>query len=148
MIRLTRSQVQPIGLDIGFDSVKMLQLEVVGEHLSVVAAARQAMSPEVRTKPELRIPMACDLIKQMIRQGEFSGRRAVVALPREMLYVKNLRLPLIPPHELQQAVRFEAKNIFPFDTTKAHVQIIPAGEVRQGLDVRQEVIVLAAKRVD
>jgi len=26
MIKLTRSQVQPIGLDIGFDSVKMLQV--------------------------------------------------------------------------------------------------------------------------
>jgi type IV pilus assembly protein PilM len=148
MIRLTRSHVQPIGLDIGFDSVKMLQVEVVGEHLSVVAAARQVMSPEARSQPDLRISLACDLIKQMIRQGEFSGRRAVVSLPREMLHVKNLRLPLIPPHELQQAVRFEAKNIFPFDTAKAHIQIIPAGEVRQGLDVRQEVIVIAAQYED
>ena len=148
MIRLTRSQVQPIGLDIGFDSVKMLQVEIVGEHLSVLAAARQSMSPEARATPGRRIALACDLIKQMLRQGGFSGRRAVVTLPREMVFVKNLRLPLIPPHELQQAVKFEAKNIFPFDTNKAHVQIIPAGEVRQGLDVRQEVIVLAARFED
>ena len=46
MIRLTRAQVQPIGLDIGHDSVKLLQLEVVGETLSVTAAARHALPDE------------------------------------------------------------------------------------------------------
>jgi len=84
----------------------------------------------------------------MFRHGDFSGRRVVTAVPREILHVKNLRMPLIPQHELAAAVRFEAKNIFPFDTDKAHLQIIPAGEVRQGIDVRQEVIVLAAKHDD
>jgi type IV pilus assembly protein PilM len=148
MIRLTRSQVQPIGLDIGFDSIKMLQVEAVGQHLAVVAAARLPMNPEARANPEMRVPMACDAIRQMMRQGGFAGKNVVAALPREMLHVKNLRLPLIPPHELAQAVRFEARNIFPFDTDKAHLQILPAGEVRQGLDVRQEVIVLAAKQDD
>ena len=148
MIRLQRTQVQPIGLDIGFDSVKMLQMEAIGQTLSVLAAARQTMDPEARSKPELRTAMACDIIRQMLRQGGFAGRKVIVALPREMLYVKNLRLPLIPPHELAQAVKFEAKNIFPFDTDRAQLQILPAGEVRQGLDVRQEVIVLAAKQDD
>jgi type IV pilus assembly protein PilM len=149
MIRLTRSQVQPIGLDVGSDSVKMLQLETIGQTLAVVAAARQPLPPAAREeKPELRVPLAVDLIRQMFRGGRFSGRRVVVALPREMLHVKNLRMPLIPQHELAAAVKFEAKNIFPFDTDKAHIQILPAGEVRQGIDVRQEVIVLAAKQDD
>jgi type IV pilus assembly protein PilM len=148
MIRLTRSQLQPIGLDIGYDSVKLLQVETYGQTLGVVAAARQTLPQEVRENPELRMPVASDMIRQMFRQGGFSGRRVVAAVPREILHVKNLRMPLIPHHELIAAVKFEAKNIFPFDTDKAHVQIITAGEVRQGLDVRQEVIVLAAKNED
>jgi type IV pilus assembly protein PilM len=148
MIRLTRSQVQPIGLDIGSDSVKMLQVETIGQTLSVVAAARQPMPPAVRDKPELRLPVAMELLRQMLRQGSFAGRRVVVALPREMQYVKNLRMPLIPQHELSAAVSFEVRNIFPFDTDAARVQILPAGEVRQGIDVRQEVIALAAKLDD
>jgi type IV pilus assembly protein PilM len=148
MIRLMRSHVQPIGLDIGFDSIKMLQCEVTGHALSVVSAARQAMPQGAREKPELRLAVATDVIKQMLRSGDFVGRHVVAALPREMLHVKNLRMPLIPQHELNAAVRFEAKNIFPFDTDKAHIQIIPAGEVRQGIDVRQEVIVLAARHED
>lgn len=148
MIRLTRSQVQPVGLDIGHDGVKMLQVETVGQTLAVVAAARQAFPTQARENPDLRLASAVDLIRQMFRQGDFSGRRVVTAVPREILHVKNLRMPLIPQHELAAAVRFEAKNIFPFDTDKAHIQILPAGEVRQGIDVRQEVIVLAARHED
>jgi type IV pilus assembly protein PilM len=148
MFRLARTQVQPIGLDIGFDSVKMLQVEVVGQTLSVVAAARESLPPAAREKPELRLPTAMGLIKRMLRHGKFSGRSVIAPLPREIVHAKNLRMPLIPAQELAAAVRFEAKNIFPFETEHACVQIIPAGEVRQGIDVRQEVIVLAARNDD
>ena len=148
MIRLTRSQIQPIGLDIGFDSIKMLQLEALGQTLSVVAAARQQFPEEVRTQPELRLPLAVDMIRKMLRQGGFVGRDIVTALPREIVHVKNLRLPTIPPHELAAAVAFEARNIFTFDTDKAHVDYCVAGEVRQGAEVRQELIVLAAQDGD
>jgi type IV pilus assembly protein PilM len=148
MIRLTRSQVQPIGLDIGFDSIKMLQLEALEQSLSVVAAARQQFPEEVRTQPELRLPVAVDMIRKMLRQGGFVGRDVVTSLPREIVHVKNLRLPTIPPHELAAAVEFEARNIFAFDTDKAHVDYCVAGEVRQGSEVRQELIVLAAQDGD
>jgi type IV pilus assembly protein PilM len=167
MIRLTRSHLQPVGLDIGSDSIKMMQLEAIGpssgraavvsssafpsvgsQTLSVYAAARESLPAAARERSELRIAAAGDMIRQMFRHGRFSGRNAVVSLPREMLHVKNLRMPLIPPQELLAAVRFEARNIFPFDTDKCHMQILPAGEVRQGIDVRQEIIVLAARNED
>src|SRR4051794_24817430 len=108
MIRLTRSQVQPIGIDVGSVSVKMLQLETIGQTLAVVAAARQAIPPAARENPEMRLAFASDLVKQTLRPGGFAARRAVVAPPREILHVKNLRMPLIPPQELAGAVKFEA----------------------------------------
>src|SRR5207249_1734494 len=113
MIRLTRSQVQPVGLDLGSDSIKMLQVETIGggkeggqQTLSVLAAAREPVPAAAREKPELRLAASGDVIRQMFRHGKFAGRRAVVALPREMLHVKNLRMPLIPPQELLAAVKF------------------------------------------
>lgn len=148
MIRLMRSQVLPIGLDLGFDSIKMLQLEVVDGALSVLCAAKRQMPEEVRANPELRLPVAMDLVRQMLRQEYFRGRSIVTTLPREMVHAKNLRLPMIPPGELESAVRFEARNVFPFDAEQAHVRHLQAGDVRQGNDTRQEVIVLAATHDD
>lgn len=147
MIRLTRSQVQPIGLDLGLDSIKMLQLEVLEQPrgLSVVAAAKQPLPEEIRTQPELRLPVAMDLVRQMLRDGAFHGRRIVTCLPREIVHVKNIRLPIMPQAEIESAVEFEARNVFPFDTDQATLRYLPAGEVRQGSDTKLEVIALAAR---
>ncbi len=148
MFRLSRAQPQPIGVDIGQDSIKLLQLQVVGNELEVIAAAKQAISEEVRSQPQLLMKNVTDMIRQMLRHQPFVGRNIITSLPRGIVHVKNLRLPLMPAAELEAAVQFEAKNIFPFETEQAFVRYLPAGEVRQGTDTRQEVIVLAAKHED
>ena len=83
MIRFTRAQVLPIGVDIGHDSVKMVQVEAVGESLTVTAAAKAPLPAEIKSQPQLRMPVAADLVRQMIRQHSFRGRRIVASLPRE-----------------------------------------------------------------
>ncbi|MCC6238767.1 MAG: pilus assembly protein PilM [Phycisphaerales bacterium] len=144
MIRLTRSHIQPIGIDFGTDSIKLIQLEVTGQSLAVVAAARRQISPGPWDDPQ-RVAQIGVLLRQMLRQGGFSGRRIVTALPREMVHVKNIRLPNMPPQELAQAVNFEAAHLFPFEVHDSMVHHIIAGEVRQATDVKQEVIVLAVQ---
>ena len=84
----------------------------------------------------------------MIEQGGFTGHSVVTALPREIVHIKNLRLPLMPAAELPAAISFEARNVFPFNAESAYVDYLTAGEVRQGAEARQEVIVLAAKHGD
>jgi type IV pilus assembly protein PilM len=149
MIRLTRTQLLPIGLDIGRDSVKLLQLEVNGaSSLSVRAMSRAATPEAARGNPHLRAEAAGAIVKEAMRQGGFAGNRCVAALPREMVQMKNFRLPVMPPAEMESAVKFEARNLFGFDTDDAQVQFIPAGEVRQGSDTLAEVIVFAAKNAD
>lgn len=150
MFRLNHAQPQPIGLDIGHDGIKMLQVEVApaGNTLSVVAATRSVLPAEVRGDHALRMAAAVDLIRQAVRQQPFHGRDVVATLPREIVHVKNLRLPQMPAAEIEQAVQFEAPNVFPFAVDRARVHYLPAGEVRQGADVRQEVIVFAVKNDD
>src|SRR3954469_16592626 len=87
MIRFTRAQVLPIGVDIGHDSVKMLQVEAVGSNLEVTAAAKMPLPPEVKADPALRMPLASGLIRQMLRQHPFRGRQVVAALPREVVHM-------------------------------------------------------------
>jgi type IV pilus assembly protein PilM len=133
-------------LDLGHDSIKMMQLEASENSLSVVAAAKQSLPEEARRQPELSLAVAMDLVRQMLRGHSFSGRSIITSLPREMVHAKNLRLPMMPPAEVESAVEFEAKNIFPFDTDDAVIRHLPAGEVRQGNDSKLEVIALAARK--
>jgi type IV pilus assembly protein PilM len=152
MLRLSRPHIQPIGLDIGLDSIKMLQLDVTGDGdaraLSVVAAAKHLLPDEARKRPEHRAALAGETLRRMFAQQPFVGRRVVAALPREIVHVKNLRLPRMTIDELPAAVQTEARSLFPFDCNEACIQFLPAGEVRQGSELRQEVIVVAARQAD
>jgi type IV pilus assembly protein PilM len=153
MFRLNRPQIQPIGVDIGHDSVKMLQLEAREQSLVVHASARRTLDVDgaaagQSSPAELISPQAAQAIRELLSGGNFAGRTAVVALPRHVVHVKNLRLPPMPPGELASVVDFEARGVFPFDTAEAHVEFLVAGEIRQGTDVRQEVVVLAARNAD
>jgi len=156
---LLRTKVQPIGLDIGHGNIRMLQLAVESDSasspkkadtrkLSVIAAAKHRVPESSKTDVQHRVKHAAETIRKMFMQQPFIGRKVVAALPREMVHVKNLRLPSIPEDELLAAVEFEARNLFPFDVDQARIQVLPAGEVRQGNEVRQEVIVLAVKNAD
>lgn len=148
MFRLTRSQLQPVGIDIGHSGVRMLQLEVVGEHLQVRAAAAESFGPDVLADPALRLPAAVDIIRQLLRQGDFRGREAVVNLPREMVRIKNLRMPVIPPQEIEEAVALEAREKLGFDTEHVQVRHMVAGEVRQNNDTLIEIIAFAVAEAD
>lgn len=148
MFRINRSQIQPIGLDIGHDSVKLLQLVVTGRSLTVHAAARRMLDVSRQPSGELVSAEAIEAVRDLLRGGNFYGRTAVAALPRQIVLVKNLRLPQLPASELPAVLQFEARNILAFDGDEMQIEFIPAGEVRQGGDVRQEVIVLAARRTD
>src|SRR4051812_26581134 len=145
MIKISRAQVLPIGVDFGFDSIKLLQLAASNGQLSVLASARLPLPEEARKDSNLRLPVSMDILRRLIRTGGFVGKNIVTTLPREIVQVKNLRLPQMPATELERAVHFEAKNIFSFDTEQAQIRYLHAGEVRQGVDARQEVIVLGAK---
>jgi type IV pilus assembly protein PilM len=153
MFRLNRPQIQPIGVDIGHDSVKMLQLETRQPSLVVHAWARRMLDLEgssggQSSPAELISPQAAQAVRELLNGGNFTGRTAVVALPRHVVHVKNLRLPPMPPGELASVIEFEARGAFPFDTADARVEFLVAGDVRQGTDIRQEVVVLAARNAD
>jgi len=142
-----------MGVDIGHDSVKILQFEVRNQSLVVHASARRMLdfAGPGATAPnptELISPQAAQAIRELLQGGNFAGRAAVVALPRQIVHVKNLRLPPMPPAELASVIHFEAREAFPFDTQEAHVDFLVAGEIRQGTDIRQEVVVLATRNAD
>jgi type IV pilus assembly protein PilM len=153
-----RSNPQPIGLDLGHDSVKLMQLEVQGDlcasgkapprALAVVAAARHAIPEEARKNPAQRIELSADVIRRLLAQQPFAGRKVVATLPREIVHVKNLRLPVMPAAELDAAVKAEARSIFGFEIDDARIEFLRAGEIRQGNESRQEIIVMGVKHAD
>lgn len=140
---LLRKKHWPISLDIGTDSIKMLQMSQVGQAINVCASGRwrlpdSAGADESQTRKHL-----VTSVREMLRSGGFRGRRVVSSLPCKKLVIKNIRLPHMSDEELRKAVMWEAKERFGFDIEPDRLAYLNAGKIRQEGEIRDEVIVLA-----
>lgn len=79
-----------------------------------------------------------------LRRGKFAGKLAVSALPAELLRYKTLRMPPMPEEDMAQAVAWEAAERFQL-TDDQSLQHYRAGQVNQGNEKREEIILLAAE---
>lgn len=138
----------PIGLDIGTTTVRMLQLGGGPRDLRAVDAAKFVLPAEVKNDPAKRRAFLVDSLRRQLKECRFRGREAVMALSGGELATRNIRMPRMADEELAAAVNWEAQNKFPFDTATAVIQHVKAGEVVQGDQALDEIILFAAPRAE
>jgi len=139
----TRSQ-QPIGLDIGHSSIKMIQLAINGGHISILAADKACIAPGINGDEQERRSFVVSTIKQMLAEGGFCGRNVVSCLPNEKLKITSLRLAETGSDEVEEALRKEVSQRFGLDPDKDAIDYLRAGDVRQGDEIKSEFILFAA----
>lgn len=137
----------PIGIDVGDHTVRMFQLTRDGERQIALAAASRPLGRDVCLESgDAYHHAVSNAVREMLATGKFQGRDAVSCLPAASLQYKNIRLPKMPHDELASAVRWEASERLKLSGDAMNIQFFDAGEVHQGQDIRQEVILLAAPK--
>ncbi len=138
----SRHRYGPIGLDIGTEGVKMLQLGGVRGKPFVASAGRWRFPESGSGGPEVdfqtNLHMVAEGVREMLKSGAFHGRDVVSCLRADEISVKNVRMPHMPDHELSSAVVWECQERFGFEVTPDRLYYIRAGEVRQGSDRGQK----------
>jgi len=142
-IMKTRGQ-RPIGLDIGHNSIKMIQLAVNGGHVSVLAADKARIDPRIDGNARERRSFVVSKIKQMLTNGNFRGKKVVSCLPSDRLKITSLRLAEAESERIEQALRKEVTQRFGLDPDKDAVSYVLVGDVRQGDEIKSELILFAA----
>ena len=135
--------LRPIGLDIGHNSIKMIQLAINGEQISVLAADEIRIDEAVKEDNQARKNFVVSAIEQMLERGNFQGKNAVSCVPNGKLRITSLRLAEAPEDGIEQALRKEVVQRFGLDPEKDAMDYVVAGNVRQGNDVKNELILLA-----
>lgn len=138
----------PIGIDIGASGVKMLQLRRRGRDMAVVAAARVDLpAAENDADQPQRTAALVSLMRRRLDSGGFVGGRCVVSLDDRLLRIRSTRQPRMPDDEMERAIRLDAPGRLGFaEGEGAEIGWIRAGEVRQGEDIREEVILVGVRR--
>ena len=134
--------IRPIGLDIGHHSIKMIQLAVYGEQITVLAAEEARIEPTNGDEQE-RNNHIVSAIKDMLARGNFHGKNVVSCLPSGDLKITSLRLTEAEGEKAEQVLRREIVQRFGLDPDKDAMDYIIAGNVRQGDEIKNELILFA-----
>jgi len=135
--------LQPIGLDVGSDSVKMIQLAINGGHIRVVAAAKVRIDRAANDDPQMRRQFVVSSIRQMLSQAQFRGPDVVCCLPNDSLKITSLRLSETDADAVRRSLQREAMQRFGFDPEKDSIDYLLAGTVQQGEETKSEYILFA-----
>jgi len=143
-----KTRLNPIAVDIGTESVKMLQAEAGAAHepVHLVAAATMQIPDDLRKKPRERAEFVAEAIRKILHGGLFRGTKVVTCLPASEMVVQHLRLARMTDAELKKTLPFEAQGKLPFDPARAVLRHVVAGEVFQDSEPKSEVILMAASR--
>jgi len=135
--------LRPIGLDIGHHSIKMIQLAINGDQIVVLAADEACVDASIDGDSEERRRSVISAIKRMLAEGNFHGRDVVSCLPNDRLKMTSLRLPETETAQIEQALGKEAAHRFGLDPDKDVINYVLAGSVRQGDEIKNELILFA-----
>ena len=137
----------PIGIDLGSSSAKIAQLRRVEGDFELLAADAEEIPRACRNDPEQRMAFLADALRRIIKSKPFHGRQAVLSMPADSTFVHHLKLPMLRPQDLPQALKTELRGKLPYDVDDAVIRHVVAGEIPGDAESRQEIIVVSAPRV-
>ena len=140
---LKTRDLRPIGLDIGHNSIKMIQLVINGGQISVIAADKVCIGSGINGDEQERRSFVISAIKRMLARNNFRGRNVVSCLPNDRLKITSLRLAEAESDGIKQALRREVVQRFGLDPDIDAMDYLVAGNVRQGDEIKNELILFA-----
>ncbi len=146
MIALKKNRPFPIGLHVDSRKATLVQLMGSPASLSMRAMAHAEFSGDENASPEEQDAAVAATLRKLIADHPFKGRQVVSCLGSQELFVQNVRLPQLPPEEVEKIVCWEAEERLPYPVADAEIRHLLAGQVRQDENTKQEVILLACHR--
>lgn len=146
MLEFLGTKISPIGLEIGRDSVKMLQLKSSRSKIAVIAADEIQFSPEIWDNRKASRKAAIEAIRSILARGHFQNRQVISCLPSSKLIIRSLRLDTFEDEEIEKTIKSGIIERFGLNTDTHEVRFVCAGDVRQGDEVKNEVIIFAIDR--
>ncbi len=139
--KLTGPPKKHLGIDIGSHTIKILELSTTAKGVDLV---HHAVAP---TPPGgFQVSVLAAQLKEMLQQHRIKTKQAVASLAGKGAATRRLTLTNIPEEEIQEAIRRQAEELFPFSLGDAVLAFQILDREDSGAQKRYEVLVAAATR--
>jgi type IV pilus assembly protein PilM len=136
---------QCIGLDIGSNSVKAVQLRKKGSGWALQAFGMQPLLPQTIVDGTIMDQGAVvDAIKQLWSRLKLKQKEVAIAIAGHSVIIKKISVPAMKPDELAQNIKSEAEHHIPFG--KDDVEIDYHVTNAQNSAGQTELLLVAAKK--
>lgn len=137
------------GLDIGFKSMKLIQVKGKGVHANLLGAIEVPIGPSTLTKDGVRDKeKLIASIRQAMAAAQphpITARIVSSALPESLVFTKSLDLPKMTLNELNKNIPYKATEFFPIPAEETYMDWQVVGENTTNGTI--EVLVLAAPKI-
>ncbi|MBN1816620.1 MAG: pilus assembly protein PilM [Sedimentisphaerales bacterium] len=144
MFGFCRDKTRPIGLDIGFNAIRMIQVAQNEEGLYIRAADQMRFDPDLGGEASGRRAFAVSAIREMLARSDFHRREVVTCLPNDSLKIKSLRLDTVEPEQIEKFMREEVVHHFGLHYETDEIRYLIAGNAHHGDEIKNEVIFFGA----
>lgn len=127
------------GLDIGFSSLKVMQVETSGKHHNVVGYGVgsfdvSAIKDGIIVNHESLAQAAVELFEKNVI-GEINTRRVALSVPATRTYTRTITLPPIDDDEIDEAVRLEAEQYIPMPVDDLYMDHIVIERTEEDVEI-------------
>ncbi|MHC4618302.1 MAG: pilus assembly protein PilM [Planctomycetota bacterium] len=133
----------PIGVDIGDDTIKMVQLSNDGKDVTLIAVGYKSQPGDIETDSANWQRWCIDAIRDLAANGRFRGRKIIATIPARDVFIDHAKMPktkddTLTDNKLGDAVLAKVKQKLPFKSDGAMIKYIPVED-----DI---VVIIAAER--
>ncbi len=128
MFWFSNNHAYPIGVDMGDDSVRVVQLCSNGNGVSLIAGGSENRPAEVKPGSGEWQRWAIEAIRRLTSNGEFRGRAVVATIPASEVFIDHIKMPKIRDEKgtkPQDMLISRIKQKLPFEPDDAMIKYIP-----------------------
>ena len=140
MFGLLKKHTYSIGIDVGYDDVKLAQLGSNGHGLSLLAGNSKGRPEDIRPNSSEWQKWAIEAMRLMTTYGDFRGKEIIAAMPTSEIFIDHMKKPKVDKGKLDDAIFSKIKQKLPFESLRDNtmMQCIPTEE--------DNVLVMAVER--
>ncbi len=138
-----------VGIDVGTSSIKAVALKRTGSGYSLKSVGqadirRSEFHPEESPQSIAEAPLRA--LERVSQDSSFARKPCAFAVSGPRVAPRLFKFPSIPRSEVEQAIRFEAEQIIPFDLAQAALDFVLFDEVMEEGKPVMEGLVVAVHR--
>jgi Tfp pilus assembly PilM family ATPase len=118
MFGLLKNHAYSIGVDVGYDSLRLAQLGSNGHGLTLIAGNHKDKPGNVNPAGSDWQRWAIDSMHLLTAYGEFHGKEVIAAMPASEVFIDHIKKPKVDDGKLQETIFSKIKQKLPFESLR------------------------------